>query len=85
MELLTLIVCGVMNALCFFLGAKVGQKVIKGEYVEMPNINPMEAYRQHQSRKEEERMTDRNEAILRNIDMYNGTGIGQIDVPGGKK
>ena len=83
MEVLLLAVMGVTNILCFVIGAKVGQKVTKGEPVELPNLNPIEAYREHEARKEAEREQDRINTILRNIEGYDGTSTGQVDVPRG--
>ena len=71
------------NILCFFIGAKVGQKVAKGEPVEMPSLDPMKAIREHQSQKEAERKQEREEVIWRNIERYDGTPFGQEDVPRG--
>lgn len=81
MELLLMAILSLSNIACFLIGAKVGQKVVKGEPVELPTINPMEAYRNHQERKEAERVQEKVEAIMRNIDSYDGTAYGQEDVP----
>ena len=83
MEVLLLAVMGITNLLCFVIGAKVGQKVTKGEPVELPSINPMKAYREHEARKESQREQDRINTILRNIEGYDGTSTGQMDVPRG--
>ena len=64
----------------FIIGAKVGQAVKNGEKVETPTVNPMEAYRQHQAKKEAEMEKNRLDTILRNIDNYNGTEYGQEEV-----
>jgi hypothetical protein len=72
------------NILCFFIGAKVGQKVVKGEPIEMPSLDPMKAIREHQSQKEAERKQERDEVIWGNIERYDGTPYGQRDVPGGE-
>ena len=61
----------------------MGQKVTKGEPVELPSINPMKAYREHEARKESQREQDRMNTILRNIEGYDGTSTGQMDVPRG--
>lgn len=82
-EVLLLAVMGITNLLCFVIGAKVGQKVTKGEPVELPSINPMKAYREHEARKESQREQDRMNTILRNIEGYDGTSTGQMDVPRG--
>jgi hypothetical protein len=83
MEILLLLVAGGMNILCFFIGAKIGQKVSKGEPIEVPSLNPLEAIREHNSRKEAERIQDRNAIIMENIEKYDGTPRGQKDVPRG--
>ena len=80
MEVLLIVAITASNILCFMLGARVGQKVVKGEEVKLPTINPMEAYRAQQSRKEAERQKDKFETILRNIDNYDGTPYGQEEV-----
>ena len=82
MEALLLLVMGATNILCFMVGARVGQKVTKGEEVELPSVNPMEAIREHQEKKEAQREQDRVDTILRNIEGYDGTSYGQEDVPG---
>ena len=71
---------GFLNISCFIIGAKVGQTVDKGEKVEMPNLNPLKAYRESQARKEAEIKQDKMDKILRNIDRYDGTSKGQEDV-----
>ena len=83
MEVLTLAVFAIANIFCFVIGAKVGQAVSKGEKVEMPSINPMEAIREHQAKKEAERKQDRMDVVMSNIDAYDGTSNGQRDVPKG--
>lgn len=82
MEALLLLVMGATNILCFIVGARVGQKVTKGEEVEIPSVNPMDAIREHQEKKEAQREQDRVDTILRNIEGYDGTSYGQEDVPG---
>ena len=82
MEALLLAVMGLTNIACFIIGAKVGQTVSKGEDIELPTINPIEAYRERESKKEAQREQDRLETIMRNIEGYDGTANGQEDVPG---
>ena len=81
MEALLLLVMGLTNIACFIIGVNVRQKVDKGEEVKLPTVNPMEAVRTHQERKEAEKEKNRVDAILRNIDVYDGTSRGQEDVP----
>ena len=83
MEVLTLAVFAIANIFCFVIGAKVGQKVVKGEKVEMPNLNPLEAIKEHYSKLEAEKEQERLDTILENIESYDGTSNGQRDVPRG--
>ena len=46
--LLILVVCAV-NVLCFYIGAKVGQAVAKGEKVEIPSVSPLKAFREKEN------------------------------------
>jgi hypothetical protein len=80
---LFVLVSGVLNVSCFVIGAKVGQNVSKGEKIETPSLNPIKAIREREDRKEAEREQERYDAILRNIESYDGTGRGQEDVPRG--
>ena len=81
-SIILVIVTGAMCIWSFIVGAKVGQAVRKGEDIKTPAVNPMEVYRAHQTKKEEQMVQDRYNAILRNIDNYDGTGNGQEAVPG---
>lgn len=80
---LTIIAVGTLNVACFFIGSRIGQKVAKGEPIEMPNINPIEKIQEHKDKKQARAEKDRIETILQNIDNYNGTSAGQKDVPRG--
>jgi hypothetical protein len=78
--ILLILAIGAINAFVFILGAKTGQKVVKGEEVELPSLNPLEAYRKHEARKEAEAKQDKFDTIMQNIECYDGTGRGQKDV-----
>ena len=80
MEVLLLAVMGAVNILCFLIGAKVGQAVSKGEKVEMPTINPFEAYKEREAKKEADKEQERFDTIMRNIENYDGTPNGQEEV-----
>jgi hypothetical protein len=80
MEILLVVTVGVLCIGCFLVGAKVGQTVSKGETIEMPSINPIEAYRKHEARKEAQAEQERIDTIMRNIESYDGTGNNQEDV-----
>lgn len=81
MEVLLLAVMAISNIFCFLIGARVGQKVTKGEEVELPTVNPLEVYREHEARREAERVKNKVDTILRNIESYDGTDHRQEDVP----
>ena len=79
--LLTIAVVGTLNVVCFLIGAKTGQKVVKGEPIELPSLNPMEAIRNAEEKREARKEQEKIEAVMRNIERYNGTSIGQEDIP----
>lgn len=79
--ILLILVVGALNVACFFIGARVGQKVVKGEAVELPEIDPMKPIREQKERKKAEAEQDYYDTIMSNIDNYDGTGSGQKDLP----
>lgn len=83
--LLLLLVMGAVNVACFVIGAKVGQATAKGEEVKLPVVKPVEPVQEHQAQNvaEQEAQMDKSqlETILQNIDNYDGTDEGQVDVP----
>ena len=83
MEALLLVIMGAYGVACFIIGARVGQKVVKGEPIELPKVNLAERAQEHRARKEADKQQAWKEAVLRNIENYDGTAQGQKDVPGG--
>ena len=81
MDILLFAVMTASNILCVIIGAKIGQKVAKGEEIKLPTVNPMQAFKEHQERREAEKEQDKMETIMRNIEAYNGTSDGQKDLP----
>ena len=81
MELITVLAVGFLCMSCFFLGAKVGQTVTKGETIKLPSINPVQAVKDFNARKEATIEQTRFETIMQNIEKYDGTSLGQVDVP----
>jgi hypothetical protein len=82
--ILLVLVIGILCIVCFFIGARVGQKVVKGEEIKAPSIsklNPMNIYKEHQEKQEMEKEKNKIETILKNIERYDGTDAGQEDVP----
>lgn len=83
MEILLVLVVGAMCIGCFYVGARVGQKVVKGEEVKLPEIDPAKAWREREERKEAQKEQEKIDTILYNIENYNGSAAGQKDVPRG--
>ena len=83
MLLLVILTVGTLCIACFFIGAKVGQTVYNGEEVKIPSVNPLQAVRERQEHKKADKEHDRIEAIMRNIENYDGTAKGQEDIPKG--
>lgn len=81
MEVLLMAVLAASNILCFTIGAIVGQRVAKGNEVQIPSVT--KAYRERRERKKADEQRDRYETILHNIDNYDGTPYNQKDVPRG--
>ena len=82
MEVLLLLVMGAVNITCFLIGARVGQKVTKGEDIELPTVNPMELVQEQREKRAAQEERNKLETILQNIESYDGTAYGQKDVPG---
>lgn len=79
--ILLIVAVALINVLSFTIGAKVGQKVVKGEKVELPKVNPMEIYKEKQDKRAAAEEINKLETIMRNIERYDGTAAGQEDVP----
>lgn len=78
---LAIIIC-LNSVICFIIGAKVGQKVVRQEPIE---INPIKAVNKAIEEHKEALIKDAEEeyfkAIYSNIDNYTGDSIGQVDIP----
>jgi hypothetical protein len=78
---LAIIIC-LDSVICFIIGAKVGQKVVRQEPIE---INPIKAVNKAIEEHKEALIKDAEEeyykAVYSNIDNYTGDSIGQVDIP----
>lgn len=85
METMELI--AVMFSICFFnvasfmLGAMVGQKAQKGDPIKFEVKSPTKVYEEHKEQVEQKKEQERLQIISENIDNYDGTGLGQKDIP----
>lgn len=73
---------GLLTLFTLVCGVKIGQTTAKGEDVKLPNINPMEAYREREDKKHAKMEQEKLDTIMRNIEAYDGTGNRQEDLPG---
>ena len=75
------IVFGVFMIISFILGAYVGQKVVKGENIEINPIKVIDEYKEEKKAKEKiAEEESKFDIMMNNIDSYDGTGIGQKDL-----
>ena len=74
-------IVGVFIIVSYSLGLKNGQRLSKNEEVVVPNVNPVKVVTQEIEKHEERKKQEREEIIDYNIDNYDGTGLGQKDVP----
>lgn len=82
MEILLCTVFGVFILLSFVIGVRIGQKVNNDEPI---RLNPVRAIDEYKEEKEVKRQIKEAESKLNvmfdNIDTYDGTGLGQKDIP----
>ena len=63
---------GLMNVLCFLIGAKTGQKVVKDEPIELPKINPAQVIRDMEQKREQDKANEEYKYNLEQINNYDG-------------
>lgn len=82
MEILLCTVFGVFILISFVIGVRIGQKVSNDEPI---RLNPVRAIDEYKEEKEVKRQIKEFESklnvMLDNIDSYDGTGLGQKDIP----
>lgn len=72
---------GVFILVAYSLGLKNGQRISKNEEVVVPNVNPIKVITEEKERTEEKKKQEAYEIMMSNIDNYDGTGLGQKDIP----
>lgn len=71
-------VTSLFNIIAFFIGAKVGQKVSRQEEIKIPNpVTVVNDYKEDKKRRKEQ---EELEIMKYNIDIFDGTGLGQKDI-----
>lgn len=69
------------NVCCFILGSRLFQQASRGEKVGIEIPNPVRVVQNTIDSFEEKKEQDRYRVIMDNIDNYDGTPIGQKDIP----
>lgn len=80
----TIILCtlfGVFILVAYSLGLKNGQKLSKSEEVVIPELNPVKAIQKEIETVEEKKKQEAFDLMMSNIDNYDGTGLGQKNIP----
>ena len=72
---------GIFIILAYALGLKNGQKLKNNEEIKIPEINPVKIVRNEIETFEQKKKQDAYDTMMANIDNYDGTGIGQKDIP----
>lgn len=72
---------GIFIIVAYTLGLKNGQKLKKDEEIKMPEINPIKIVRNEIETFEQKKKQDIYDTMMSNIDNYDGTGLGQKDIP----
>ena len=84
MDLEVILFCcifGLFILASYTLGLRNGQKLAKREEITMPDINPVNVINKQIEIKEQKKEQDLFDIMMSNIDNYDGTGIGQKDIP----
>lgn len=68
-----------LNGVCFYLGAIIGQKVAKQEPLKI--ATPTEKVKRRKEKKEQEYEDSCKQVLWDNIENYDGTSMGQKDIP----
>ena len=72
---------GIFIILAYTLGLKNGQKIKNNEEIKIPEINPVKMVRNEIETFEQKKKQDAYDTMMANIDNYDGTGLGQKDIP----
>ena len=82
MLLVAFIVVVISNAISLIVGAKIGQSVIQGKEIKLPNpiTGIKETIDEFRDEREHDKEQELIKTMLENIDVYDGTGLGQKDI-----
>lgn len=72
---------GVFIIMAYTFGLENGQKLKNNEEIKIPEINPVKIVRNEIETFEQKKKQDAYDTMMANIDNYDGTGLGQKDIP----
>lgn len=72
---------GIFIILSYTLGLRNGQKLKNNKEIKIPEINPIKIVRNEIETFEQKKKQDAYDTMMANIDNYDGTGLGQKDIP----
>ncbi len=72
---------GLIIIASYTLGLRNGQKLAKRQEITVPNVNPVKVIKEIKETKENERERMAYDIMMSNIDNYDGTGYGQLNIP----
>lgn len=76
---------GVFIFTSFIMGLHYGSKIKNNELIEIPKLNPVKIVKENIEERKETKQKETEqlieETILWNIDNYDGSGLGQKDIP----
>lgn len=78
---LLLLVVGALMVLAFLVGARTTQKAQNNVEITLPNINPINKINELKSEYQANKKQSKFEVELDNINNYNGTALGQKNIP----
>jgi hypothetical protein len=82
MTIYELLILEIVNILCLIIGVRIGQKVAKKQDIQLNPITSIKKeIREAKDNKKNELKQRQIDAMLQNIDNYDGTGLGQRDIP----
>lgn len=84
MELEVILFCcifGLFILASYTLGLRNGQKLAKREEITMPEMNPVKVINKQIESVEQKKEQKAFDIMMSNIDNYDGTGLGQKDIP----
>ena len=82
--MISIILCtvfGVFILVAYTLGLRNGQKLSKNEEIKIPNPNPITAINKEIEKHEDRKKQEALDVMISNIDNYDGTGLGQKEIP----